>query len=85
MRKTFGNGSWFDTDDATSWAPQEMLDREVVLWRTRKGTFVLETEGDFGEPGELSLMTEDEGVVWLIRNGHDVPVDLENKQADLEI
>ena len=84
MRKTFDNGSWFDTESAESWQ-HKAFDQDEVLWRTRKGTFVLETGFDLGEGGELSLMTADEGVVWLIRNDHDVPGDLSDKQADLEI
>lgn len=86
MRKTFNNGSWFDTDNAASWQIQRPTSgRTVTLWRTRKGTFVRETIESEVNGADLSLMTEDEGVVWLIRNGHDVPDDLQNMQADLEI
>ena len=84
MRKTFDNGSWFDTESAKTWQSEGWFNESETLWRTRKGTFVLET-GDVGDGGKLSLMTADEGVVWLIRNNHDVPEDLSDKQADLEI
>ena len=91
------NGTWFDADDAARWERKFEFDgsdsgelTRQVLWRTKKGTFILEN-WMFNSWKGCELLSrrehipEDVGIVWLLSAKETIPKDLSQKVQEIEL
>ena len=91
------NGTWFDAEHATRWERKFEFDPtdsgeliRQVLWRTKKGAFILENwTWDKWEACELlqqrDTIPEEVGIVWLLSAKETIPEDLKQKVMDIEL
>jgi hypothetical protein len=95
-RQAIDDGSWFDMDkatvflEATRWNGNNRISvntnsqwEHEALYRTAKNSFVLNSYSAYQETWER--IDEQSAVDWLIRNGRDVPKDLQHLEATNEV
>ena len=91
------DGRWFDADHATQWDREFEYDpsesgslARQVLWRTKRGAFILEHWTYNSWEGSEDLykresIPEEVGIVWLLSANKDVPEDLLQKVREIEL
>ena len=98
-RQAIDNGSWFDVDkatvfmEATRWNGNNRISVNTnsqwaheALYRTAKGSFVLNSYSDYQGSQETWEVIDDQSAVdWLIRNAKEIPKDLQHLEETNEI
>ena len=96
-RLLLSDGGWFDAEAAKKWSVEFEYDSDQysalcreVLWRTRNSNFVLEQWRirrweDEERMDNRHPYTEDQAIRWLLMYNQEIPTDLLQKVADLEL
>ena len=96
-RLLLSDGGWFDAEAAEKWDVEFDYDSDEnhplcrqVLWRTRNSNFVLENWRFHRWEGEERMndrhrYTEDQAIRWFLMYNQEIPTDLIQKIADLEL
>jgi len=70
------HGTWFDLDSVTSWGPSPV---GYILYRTRRGSWILHEGSNYTE------VTGERAALWFINNNNELPEELVETAADIEI